>query len=205
MQVRINKWSAPIRSQSKLTRLFRTELEIIQSEQQKEMTTYDLHSCAVPCEQLANCEFALNGVRNLRFSTFNQNSSNKETTTYDSSISTRVCRPCELLANCEFPLHGVRNSRFSTFNQNSSNKETTTYDSSISTRVCRPCELLANCEFPLHGVRNSRFSTFNQNSSNKETTTLRLVNLHSYPPSVRTANLLFVEGTHLGHQNRQRN
>ena len=107
---------------------------------------------------------------------FNQNSSNKETTTYDSPISTRVRLPFDLLANCELALHGVRNSRFTTFNQNSSNKETTTYDSPISTPVYGPCELW---EFALYGVRNSRFSTFYQNSSNKETTTLPLTNLQT--------------------------
>ena len=46
----------------------------------------------------ANWEFALRGVQNSRFSTCNQNSSNKETTTHD--------RPCELLVNCEFALRG---------------------------------------------------------------------------------------------------
>ena len=41
---------------------------------------------------------ALDGVRNSIFSTFNQNSSMKETTTHD--------RPCELFVNCEFALRG---------------------------------------------------------------------------------------------------
>ena len=54
---------SPVRNQSKLTRLFRAELEIlnIQSEQQqpKEMTlsTISTH-VRRPCELLANCEFA---------------------------------------------------------------------------------------------------------------------------------------------------
>ena len=62
---------------------------------------------AVRANCLTNgCEFALRGVRNSRFSTFSQNSINKETTTYDLSIFTRVRRPCELLANCEFGLRG---------------------------------------------------------------------------------------------------
>ena len=91
-----------------------------------------------------------------------------------------------------------------TFNQNSK-KETRTYDSPISTRVFRPCELLANFEFPVHVVRNLRFLTLYQNSSNEETRSLRLANLQWYPPSVQTANSLFLEGTHLGHQNRQTN
>ena len=56
---------------------------------------------------------ALDGVRNSRFSTFNQNSSNKDTTTHDSPISPRVCRPCELLVNCEFPLRGSNSFRSS--------------------------------------------------------------------------------------------
>ena len=41
-------------------------------------------------------------MRNLRFSTSNQNSSNKETTTYEWLIFTQ----CKLLANCEFSLCG---------------------------------------------------------------------------------------------------
>ena len=45
------------------------------------------------CKLLANWEFALHGVRNSRFLTFNRNSRKKETTTHD--------RPCELLVNCE--------------------------------------------------------------------------------------------------------
>ena len=49
-----------------------------------------------PCELLANCEFALHGVRSSIFLTFNQNSSKKETTTYDSPNSTYVRRPCKL-------------------------------------------------------------------------------------------------------------
>ena len=59
--------SAPVSNQSKLTRLFHTD---------------------------------------LRFSTFNQNSSNKEMTTYNWLISTCVCHPCELLVNCEFAPRG---------------------------------------------------------------------------------------------------
>ena len=50
------------------------------------------------CKLLANCEFALHGIWNSRFSTFDQNSSKKETRTHD-------C-PCELLVNCEFALRG---------------------------------------------------------------------------------------------------
>ena len=56
----------------------------------------------------ANClrTVALDGVWNSRFSTFNQKSSNKETTNYNSRISTRVCRPFELLVNFKFALRG---------------------------------------------------------------------------------------------------
>ena len=56
----------------------------------------------------ANClrTVALDGIRNSRFSTFNQNSSKKETTTHDSPIYTRVCHPFELLVNCKFALRG---------------------------------------------------------------------------------------------------
>ena len=47
-------------------------------------------------------------VRNSRSSTLpNQNSSNKNTTTYDWPISTRVRCPRELLADCEFALREV--------------------------------------------------------------------------------------------------
>ena len=106
------------------------------------------------------------------------------------------------LANCEFPLHGIRNSRFSTFNQNSSNKVMTTYD----LHSCPACELLANCGFALQGEWNSRFSTFNQNSSNKETLTTRQSPLVSAVRvnCLRTANLLFVEVTHLDNQNQNK-
>ena len=47
-------------------------------------------------------------IRNSGFSTSNQNSSNKETTTWDWPISTRFRRPCELLVKCEFLLRGSK-------------------------------------------------------------------------------------------------
>ena len=43
------------------------------------------------CKLLANCVFSLHGVRNSRFSTFNQNSSKKETTTHDRPCELRIC------------------------------------------------------------------------------------------------------------------
>ena len=64
---------SPVRNQSKLTRLFRAELEIlnIQSEQQqpKEMTlsTISTH-VRRPCELLANYEFSLRGSDSFRSS-----------------------------------------------------------------------------------------------------------------------------------------
>ena len=89
----------------------RMELEIfnIQSEQQHQrddnLRLANLHSyppsAQAACE-LRICSSLAYGSRDSRFSTFYQNSSNKETTTYDSPISIRFCRPWELLANCKF-------------------------------------------------------------------------------------------------------
>ena len=83
----------------------RIELKIfnIQSEQRQQRDD-DLRSAIMSAVHV-NCGFALHGVRNSRFSTFNQNSSNKETDD-NSPISIRVYRPCRLLANCEFALRG---------------------------------------------------------------------------------------------------
>ena len=58
--------------------------------------TETCQSPLVPTAVHTNCEFSLRGFRNWRFSTFNQNSSNRERTTYDSAISTCIRPPCEL-------------------------------------------------------------------------------------------------------------
>ena len=130
-----------------------------QQQRDDDLRLANLHSCP-PSVQTA---FSLHGVRNSRFSTFNQNSSNKEITTYDlHSCPPSMRTACQLRIYFSWRTeqdYFERNSRFSTFNQNSrSYEETTTYDSPISTRVRRPCELL----------------------------------------------LLFMEGTHLGHQNQKK-
>ena len=62
------------------------------------------------------------------------------------------------------------------------------YDSPISTRVRRPYEMLPNCAFSLHGVRNSRFQfNIQLEQQQQRDDNLRFANLHSCPPSVRTA------------------
>ena len=108
-------------------------------------------------------------VWNSRFSTFNQNSSNKEMTTYD----LHSCSACELPI---FSSWRTELKIFNRFNQKSSNKERTTYN------------------LPLHGIQNLRFSTFNQNSSNKETTTTRQSRLvfTVHAKCLQTVNFLFV-------------
>ena len=89
---------------------WRTELENfnIQSGKQQQRDD-DLRSPPMPAIYancfIANCEFALHGVRYSWFSTSNQNSSKKETITHD--------RPCELLVNCEFALRGSESFRSS--------------------------------------------------------------------------------------------
>ena len=99
----------------------------------------NLHLC-LPSMQTA-CIFALHGAQNLRFSTFNQNSSEKEVITYDLS-----CLLSMLTADLFFMAYGTRE-----FNQNSSNKETTSYDLPISIHVRCLCKLLGNCKFALRG------------------------------------------------------
>ena len=92
-------------------------------------------------------EFPLHGVWNSRFSSFNQNSSNKTTRTYDSPISTRICRQCELLANCGFALHGVRTRDFqhSIRTAATRRRQLTTRQSPLVSAV------RANCKFALRG------------------------------------------------------
>ena len=80
--------------------------------------------------------------RNSRFSTSNQNRSNKETTIYDLTDSLRT-------ANFLFMAYGTRD-----FQHLIRTAATKRWRLTICTHV-----QLANCEFPLHGIRNSRFST----------------------------------------------
>ena len=106
---------APVRNQSKLTRIFRTELEIL---------------------------------------TFNHNSRNKETTTYDCPISTRVHRPCELFADCEFALRG--SDSFRSFDPSSSRHMYTlgTYYYSVCSCLTSS-SLMPDCSQPL-GMESKR-------------------------------------------------
>ena len=115
--MRINKWSAPVRNQSKLTRLFRADLEIlnVQSEQEQQRWRPIKISIHVrrPCEVLANCGFDL---LFMAYATrdFQHSIRTAATKRWRHTISTHVRRPCELLANCGFALHGVRNSTAAT-------------------------------------------------------------------------------------------
>ena len=88
--------SAPVRNQSKLTRLFRAELEIlnIQSEQQQQRDD-NLRSPLMSAVH-ANCGFALHGVRSSRFSAFNQSSSNNLRLANLHSCPPSVRNTCEL-------------------------------------------------------------------------------------------------------------
>ena len=102
-------------------------------------------------------------VRNSRFSTSDQNSTNKED---DNFRLADLHSACELRINLLFEAYGTRGFQHS-IRTAAISKETTTYDWSISTRVRCPSELRICSSWR----KEVGIFTFNQNSSNKETTT----------------------------------
>ena len=113
-------------------------------------------------------------IWNLRFSTSNQNSSNKVT-----AIMTRQSPLVSAIyANCLHICSSWR-SELEIFNiQSEQQRERSDNLRSLMSAVH------ANCRFVFHGVRNSRIQSEQQQQRDNK---LRLANLHSCPLSVQTA------------------
>ena len=164
-----------IRNQSKLTRLFRTELEIfnIQSEQQQTPSPLVRR----PCEQLAGelricsswrteldifniqLKQQQQGDDNLRFANLHscppsvrtacvRNSISEQQQQRDDNLTTRQSLVSAVRANCLRTELDIRTA---------ATKRRQPYDSPI-TRVRRPCKLLANRKFALRGRDSFRSS-----------------------------------------------
>ena len=92
-------------------------------------------------------------------------------------------------------------SRFSTSNQNSINKETTSYD----LHSCPPSMRTANLSFMAYGTRNFQHSIRTTSTKRRQLTTRQSPLVSAVRANcLWTANLLFVEVTHLGHQNQKK-
>ena len=144
-------------------------------------------SCSQPIKanKIISC-----GTRDFQHSVRTEATKRRQLMTRQSPlVSVAIRTACEL-----------RNSRSSIFNQNSSNKEMTTCDLHSRPSSMRTADLL----FKANGTRDFQHS-IRTAATAKETTTTRQSPLVStlHANCLRTANLLFVEVTHLDHQMNQ--
>ena len=130
-----------------------------QSSSNNEMTTYDLHLCAVHANILrtANLLFVVYRTRDFQHSIRTAATKRWQLTTCQSPLVSAVHVNCLWTANLLFILFGIWDFQHST--RTAATKRRQPYNLPISTRVCHLCKLHANCKFVLHAIRNSRFST----------------------------------------------
>ena len=172
-----------------------------QNSSNKEIMTYNLHSCPPSMFRTA-CKLQICSSWHTELKIFNIQSEGQQQRDDDLWLTNfLLCLLSVWTVNFLFMAYGTRDSHHSI-----RTAPTKRWWLMISTHVCCPCELFANCNFSLHGVWNTIFSSFSVNSSNTEMTTCQspLVSV-VHANCLQTVNLLFVEVTHSGHQNRQRN